>query len=86
MLGLFNVPLTCLRWSPTESCLMMLYLGHSALAAAIEDGGDPTDIFDFDIRNASPKARSGPVCSGAKAFAPGSADVGRCNRTPQPWA
>mgnify|MGYP003413235613 FL=1 len=76
MLRLFNVPLTCLRWSPTESCLMMLYLGPSALAADIDDGGDPTDIFDFDIRNASTKARSVPVCSGAKAFAPGSADVG----------
>ncbi|MGB4745137.1 MAG: hypothetical protein WBH39_05730 [Candidatus Microthrix parvicella] len=76
MLGLFNVPLTCLRWSPTESCLMMLYLGPSALAADIDDGGDPTDIFDFDIRNASTKAQSGPVCSGAKAFAPGSDDIG----------
>jgi hypothetical protein len=74
--GIVQRALTCLRWSPTESCLMMLHFGHSALAAAIEDGGDPTDIFDFGIRNASPKARSGPVCSGAKACAPGSADVG----------
>ncbi|WP_020377218.1 hypothetical protein [Candidatus Microthrix parvicella] len=52
-----------------------LYVGPSARAAAIEDGRDPTDIFDFYIRNASTKARSVPVCSGAKAFAPSAADI-----------
>ena len=56
--------------------VVCLYFGADATAAAIEDGGDPTDTNEVHIRNQSAKIRNVPVCTGANAFALRSGDLG----------